>query len=330
MVPSALPVIPRAQHVSATKQLWGTRNLYVTSASPYFFNEYHLPLNNPDASALTETGVNEPIPIVDDGRDLYVGSFDDGTIFTYPVPLTLNLRPRKGALAATAPQEPFYIPPVSGRHPAQPSGELATNGGIPSGLADLSGLAVSGRYLYVAGASRLGSEVLEYRLPFVSGERPSGSVTGFSAIDFLGIAARNHALYIASTTAGTVGAYRLPLRKDEAPTYTIPTIPQTDGTANVAVDGDGGHLYVSLYAVSANDLYEYRLPYRYGESPKSLSVKSQTGGELPYGLAVSANHLFVGASSEIVSYRLPFTSRTTPEAMIPFPLGNASDVAVGK
>jgi hypothetical protein len=166
----------------------------------------------------------------------------------------------------------------------------------------------------------------------VSGEKPSGSVTGFSEVDFLGIAARNHRLYIASTTAGTVGAYRLPLRKDEAPIYTIPTIPQRDGVAGVAVGGDGGHLYVSLYEVPymISDVYEYRLPYRNGESPKSLNVASQTNGDRPYGIAVGESHLFVGAGNAIVSYRLPLTSRTMPEAIAPFPGGDASDVAAGK
>ena len=72
-------------------------------------------------------------------------------------------------------------------------------------------------------------------------------VTGFSGIDFLGVAARDHTLYVASTTAGTVCAMLLPLRNDEAPTYTIPTIPQSHGVVGVAVDGS--HLYVSLFAV---------------------------------------------------------------------------------
>lgn len=329
MMPSTLPVGPTVQHVSATTQLWRRQNLYVTSASPYFFNEYRLPLHNREDPTLTETGVNEPVPIVDDGRDLYVGSFDDGTIFTYPLPLTSTLPLRKVALAAAASNEP-YIAPFSGTHSAEPAGRPATDGGLPSGLGDLSGLAVSGGYLYVAGVGYSGSEVLEYRLPFVSGETPSGSVAGFS-FDFLGIATRNHTLYIASTVAGTVGAYRLPLRSGEAPRYTIPTIPQIDGAVGVAVDGDGNHLYVSFYAVGYNaDVYEYRLPYRKGESPKTLDVISQTGGEPAYGIAVSQNHLFVGAETVIVSYRLPFTSRTMPEAMVSFAGGLATDVAAGK
>ncbi|MFZ0031761.1 MAG: hypothetical protein WAK84_07805 [Candidatus Cybelea sp.] len=329
-MPSSLPVVPTARHVSTTRQLSGHKNLYVTSASPYFFNEYRLPLHNGEEASLTETGVNEPVPIVDDGRDLYVGSFDDGTIFTYPLPLTTSLPPRNAGFAATVSKEP-YIAPFSGVHSAQPPSRLAPNGGLPSGLGDPSGLAISGGYLYVAGEGSWGNEVLEYRLPFVSGETPSGSVAGFSVIDFLGIAARNHTLYIASTTAGTVGAYHLPLRKGEAPTYTIPTISQIDGAVGVAVDGDGSHLYVSLLrSYATGDVYEYRLPYRDGETPKTLDVISETGGEPPYGITVSENHLFVGAETLIVSYRLPFTSRTMPEAMVPFPGGDASDVAAGK
>jgi hypothetical protein len=315
---------------SAQRQLAG-QNLYVTSASPYFFQGYQLPLHDGEGPSLAEMGVDEPIPIVDDGRDLYVGSFDDGTIFTYPLPIVSNPGLRKAALKAAASRDPFYVPPFSGTHSTQPPSRPATNGGLPSGLGDLSGLAVSDGYLYAAGEGPLGHEVLEYRLPFVSGERPSGSITGFAPIDFLGIAARHRTLYVASTTAGTIGAYRLPLRKDEAPTYLISTIPQIDGAVGIAVNHDGRHLYVSLYAVgtTTNDVYEYRLPYQNGESPKSLNVALQTG-ERPYGIAVSEDHLFVGAVDEIVSYRLPLTSRTTPEVILPYPVGGAYGVAAGK
>lgn len=328
MMPPVLPASSTAQHVPATTQRRGRPNLYVTSASPYFFNEYRLPLHNDEAPTLRETGVNEPVPIVDDGRDLYVGSFDDGTIFTYPLPLSRNLPPPKATLVAALSKGP-YVAPFSGRHWAAPAGRIATNGGLPSGLGDLSGLAVSAGYLYVAGVGDPGSEVLEYRLPFVPGETPSGSVTGFS-FDFLGIAARKHTLYIASTVAGTVSAYPLPLRNDETPSYTITTVPQIDGAVGVAVDGDASHLYVSLLrSYTTGDVYEYRLPYRNGESPKTLDVISQTGGEPPYGIAVGGNHLFVGADTVIVSYRLPLTLRTKPEAIVPFPGGDASDVAAG-
>ena len=95
---------------------------------------------------------------MDDGRDVQVGSFDDGTIFTYPLPLSRNLS-RKLPLAANLSNEP-YVAPFSGRHWAEPAGRIAMNGGLPSGLGDLSGLAVTGGYLYVAGAGYSGQEGL--------------------------------------------------------------------------------------------------------------------------------------------------------------------------
>lgn len=96
-MPPMFPVVPTAQHVSTTSQRSGKQNLYVTSASPYFFNGYHLPLQRGEGPTLTERGVNEPVPIVDDGHDLYVGSFDDGTIFAYPLPVVSNLGLQKPA-----------------------------------------------------------------------------------------------------------------------------------------------------------------------------------------------------------------------------------------
>jgi hypothetical protein len=319
-----LPASSTLQNVSATAQPRGKQKLYVTSAGPYFFNVYRLPLHTGEGPRLTETGVNEPVPIVDDGRDLYVGSFDDGTIFTYSLPL--SPRSQNVPQAATVSHE-SYVAPFSGTHLDDPADPPPMNGEVPSGLDFLSGLAVNGKYLYVAGVNvTLGtSEVLEYRLPLVSGETPTGLVTGFS-FDFLGIAARNHTLYVASTVAGTVGAYHLPLRSDESPRYTIVTTPQGDGAAGVAVDGDCRHLYVSLY--TTGDVYEYRLPYRSGESHKTLDVQSGPSGGLPYGIAVSENHLFVTAG-RILSYRLPLSSRKTPDAIVTFP-GFAAGVAAGK
>ena len=334
-MPSTLPAVATVQHVSATTRLSSDQNLYVTGGQG--FAEYRLPLHNGEAPTLTETGLYEPVPIADDGRDLYVGEFVTGWISMYRLPLTASPPRPRVALAASAPKEP-YVAPFSGAHPAKPAGARPTNEGFSSGLADLSGLAVSDGYVYVAGSSfsvpgigTSGQEVREYHLPFVPGEAPSGSLAGFSGPDFLGIAARNHTLYVASTTAGTVRAYHLPLRSNERPNYTIPTIPQTDGAVGVAVDGDGSHLYVSLYGVSysSSDVYEYRLPYRDSEAPRMLDVASQDGYNKPYGLAVSKHHLFVGAGGAIVSYRLPFTSGMMPEAVVP-PGGSAWDVAAGR
>jgi hypothetical protein len=312
--------------VSATMHRLSGQKLYVTSAFPFFFDAYRLPLHGGAMPKKTEMGVNEPVPIVDDGRDLYVGSFDDGTIYTYPLPLSNKAQKATTAAAATAASEDAYVAPFSAGRSADPTGLPAMNQGLPSGLTNLSGLAVSDNYLYVAGVSfMLGeSEVLEYRLPLAAGEAPSGSVAGFP-FDFLGLTASNHTLYVASTVAGTVGAYRVPLTTDEPPRYTIATKPQSDGAVGVAVECDR-HLYVSLY--TTGDVYEYRLPYRSGESHKTLDVQSGASGGLPYGVAVGEGHLFVTAGS-ILSYRLPLSSGTAPEAIVPF-AGFAAGVAAGE
>ena len=197
---------------------------------------------------------------------------------------------------------------------------------MPSGLEDLSGLAATGEYLYVAGAGPRGEKVLEYRLPFVMGEKPSGSVTGFSMFDFIGIAVRNQTLYVASTVNGTVGAYTLPLKYNERPEYTILTSPQSDGASGVAVNGSGTRLYVSLYSVGIVD--EFKLPYQLGEKPKALDIESETGGR-PYGIAVGGDHLFVTAG-DIYAYPIPLTSSSDPDAIVPFPDGFAAGVAAGQ
>ncbi len=168
--------------------------------------------------------------------------------------------------------------------------------------------------------------MLEYRIPFVTGEKPSGSVTGFSMFDFVGIAVTNKTLYAASTVNGTVGAYTLPLKADERPAYTIGTNPQSDGASGVAVNGNGTRLYVSLYSVGIVD--EFKLPYQPGEKPKVLDVESETGGR-PYGISVAGDHLFVTAG-DIYAYRLPLMSNSQPDAVVPFSDGFAAGVAAGR
>jgi PQQ-like domain len=264
------------------------RQLFVTSAAPYFFDAYALPLHGRERPSMRETGVNEPVPIASDGRTLYVGSYDDGEIYAYDLPLT--------ATPGTA---------------------------FPPGLGDLSGLAVGEGYLYVAGEGPRGEEVLAYRLPLVAREKPSASVTGFSSIDFLNVATHSRTLYIASTTAGTVGAYDLPLQDGARPEYTIETVPQDDGATGVALDRNGEHLYVSLYAFG--DIYDYRLPYRRGETPTILDVESETGGD-PYGIAVGGDRLFVTAGS-LLAYALPLKSGAMPEATVPFSSGAAAGIS---
>jgi hypothetical protein len=264
------------------------RQLFVTSAAPYFFDAYALPLHGRERPSIHETGVNEPVPIANDGRTLYVGSFEDGRIYAYDLPLT--------AKPGTA---------------------------FPAGLGDLSGLAVGEGYLYVAGEGPRGEEVLAYLLPLIAGEKPSASVTGFSSFDFLNVATRNRTLYIASTSAGTVGAYHLPLGDGARPDYTIKTVPQDDGATGVAVDGSGAHLYVSL--CEFGDIYDYRLPYRPGETPAILDVESETGGS-PYGIAVGGDRLFVTAGS-LLAYALPLKPGVMPEATVPFARAAAAGIS---
>ena len=309
----------------AAHELGSRQRLYVTSADPYFFSAYRLPLRSGERFKVRKTGVNEPVPIADDDSDLYVGSFSDGTIFTYALPLAPLFDLAESA--TTFPKAWYAAPFARTRSRGTNDAALRTpSGGVPSGLEDLSGLAADGKYLYVAGAGPRDERVLEYRLPLVLGEKPSGSVTGFSMFDFVGIAVRNKTLFVASTVNGTVGAYTLPLRFNERPVYSIVTIPQSDGASGVAVNGNGTRLYVSLYSAGIVD--EFKLPYKLGEKPKVLDVESETGGR-PYGIAVGGDHLFVTAGN-IYAYRLPLTSSSEPDAIVPFPDGFAAGVAAGQ
>ncbi len=325
---SMAPMAPAIRPDVATRQALGAprhfRNLdlYVTSASPYFFSAYGLPLHNGALPRLNETGVSEPVPVTDSGRDLYVGSFDEGTIYVYPLPLAVSTA--DGRRSGAVPHE-SYNRPLSGSRSIFAARQSTTDGGIPSGLGDLSALAVAGGRLYAAGAGPADHEVLEYKLPLVAGEVPSARLVGFPNLDFLSLAAKNGTLYVASTTDGTVAAYRLPLRKAEAPEYTITTAPQINGATGVAVNAECSYLYVSLFAFG--DVYEYRLPYHAGEVPTVLDVRSESSGGLPYGIAVAEDHLFVTADS-ILAYRIPLALNATPKASISFD-GFAAGVAAG-
>ncbi len=314
----------RSQPLPVARELGGRRLLYVTSADPYFFNAYRLPLRSGETPKIRKTGINEPVPIANDSTDLYVGSFSDGTIFTYALPLvpTFGL-----AESATTLATPSYIAPFARTRSrgAIDAALPSSSGGVPSGLGNLSGLAADGESLYVAGAGRRDEKVLEYRLPFVIGEKPSGSITGFSMFDFLGIAVRNKTLYVASTLNGTVGAYALPLKFNGRPEYTITTVPQSDGASGVAINGNGTRLYVSLYSVGVVD--EFKLPYQPGEKPKVLNVEMETGG-CPYGIAVGGDHLFVTAG-DIYAFRLPLVPSSGPDAVVPFSDGFAAGVTAG-
>lgn len=284
--PPLLP-IGRAgiEHIVPTVQRSSKAHLYVASANPYFFSEYGLPLRSGETPILSDANVDEPVPIFDDGSDLYVGSFDDGTIYDFSLPLSAYLGHLKRARSAG---DRAYAVPLSLVRPENPAQLHAGPGAFATGLGDLSGLTEDSGLLYVAGAGGRHAAVLAYRLPLVAGERPSASLSSFSAFDLLGVAARNGTLFVASTIQGTVEAYRLPLGRKPHPEYAIPTVPQENGAAGLAVDGSGKHLYVALYTTGA--VYEYRLPYVSSEIPKRLDVEAQTGG-LPYGVALNATHL---------------------------------------
>jgi hypothetical protein len=280
--------------------------LYVASAEPYFFSAYALPLVSGETPSFTSTSVNEPVPVAQDSEHLYVGSFDDGVIYQYNLPLPPILAPP--ALVHHA----AYIAPFS-RAPMLAPQQCDPPQSFCPGLAELSGLAVTDKYLYVAGSTGLSHEVLQYALPLTESEVPSGSVIGFSYSDFLGIAAQNRTLYVASTTAGTVGAYALPLTLNQQPKYTISTASQDTGATGVAIDRGCHHLYVSLLEYDA--VYVFKLPYITGVPPTVLHVNSSTGS--PYGIAISASNLFVTAG-DIFAYPLPLTSESVPDAVVPF------------
>jgi hypothetical protein len=283
------------------------RELYVASSEPYFFDAYQLPLHDGEEPSAHETQVNEPVPLANDFRHLYVGSFDDSVIYTFGLPLSQN-----GSRSPAA-RGRFVTPFAKRTGRALRCGSLRH--AVCAGVSEPSGLAVADKYLYVAGGGPKGQEVLQYALPLKGSEVPSGSVTGFSRTDFLSVAAENDTLYVASTTAGTVGAYSLPLTSNQPPIYTIKTAVQYDGATGVAVDHRCHHLYVSLYALG--QIYDYKLPYQTSETPTILQVDPHLG---PYGIAVGDGHLFITDDSAggIKAYRLPLTSLSTPDATIPF------------
>jgi|GEM_PF-5130062 len=315
-LPLADPEIGHAAGPAARSK----EHLYVASANPYFVNEYTLPLRSDELPLRSLTNVNEPVPVFDDGSDLYVGSFNDGSIYVFPLPLAAYLAGSKPS-HYSAYVEPFSRTDSASLTPPLP----AAPGSIASGLDDLSGLTVEDGFLYVAGAGGRHATVLAYRLPLFAGEKPSGSISTFSPFDFLGVAARNGTLFVESTIEGSVAAYTLPLGRKERPEFTIPTVPQNDGAAGIAVDASARHLYVALYRTGA--VYEYRLPYVTGETPRRLDVENQTGG-LPYGIALDATHLFVTANG-IAAYALPITSHSQPGTILPLH-GSASGIAAGR
>ncbi len=282
-----LPALSARASVSEARAASGQvrKALYITSSSPYFFDQFDLPLHRGQRPSLHEIGVNEPFPVAVDDRNVYVGSFDDGTVFTYPLPL---------------PSKPRIFSP---------------------GIGDLSGLAIDGDYLYVAGGNGRFAEVLQYRLPLIGGEPPSGEIDGQSN-DLLELAARNGTLYVSSCATGNISAYRLPLGASNTPRYTIPTQGSEYGIS-VAVDRRSRNLYAGF--TLDDEVYDYRLPYHNGEQPTVLQVLSKSGRHVT-SVAAGEGRLFVTAGG-ILAYRLPVEAGASPAVSVRFG-GNAAGIAV--
>jgi hypothetical protein len=272
-------------------------SLYVASFSPYFFDRFALPLRTGERRALSVRSVHEPVPLGVDGGHVYVGSFSDGVIYTFSLPL-------QDAGQAQPPVPSSIFSP---------------------GLGDLSAISVRDGVLYLAGSDGSGEEVRAYKLPLMENESPLASLTGFSNFDFIGLAAQRQTLYVASAASGTIGAYRLPMKTQERPEYTISTQAQVNGVVGVAVNAGGSRLYVSTY--SAGEFASYALPYKAGEEPVTVDAAAQGFGS-PFGIAVGADHVFITAAY-IVSYRLPITPSEMPDAIASFE-GNGAGLAVGQ
>ena len=277
----ATPVVPlQAQTGSALRQT-ATRS---TDSGQFLFlshyafpsggvSEFRLPIHDHERATARAGGMRQPAAVTADARHLYVGSYNVGTIYTYDLPLTKHATP-----------------------------ELFS---APTGV---SGLACSGRYIYVAQPSG----VLEYRLPLVAGEKPSGQIGGYGS-DFIGLAARNGTLFVASSIEGTVSGYHLPLRH-APPYFTIQMKPEIDSSVRLVVGLDGTDLYVARTWDS--NVYDFRLPYHANEVPTIVSLGwSNYAG----GLGVSHDHIFVTVGKEVRAYPLPLFPFSAPDASMDLP-----------
>ena len=136
----------------------------------------------------------------------------------------------------------------------------------------------------------------------------SSGPNGFEP-DWFAVQATSTMLIVQHVKARTVSGYALPVSRGERPAFVIANLnPQ-----GLAVDGRGEHLFVSR----GRAVYDYRLPYVSGEKPLVLQVD---GRFLPLGnvgsLAASANHLYVRAWLNILSYTLPLRGHESPDAVV--------------
>ncbi|HEV3152409.1 MAG TPA: hypothetical protein VGZ02_01245 [Candidatus Baltobacteraceae bacterium] len=265
---------------------------------------FALPLSNDSKPVVRLTDVNEPIPVAVGPQDLFVGSFSDGDIFRFKLPLTasstgerlpVRLAPKQFATA--------FQTPLSGAA-SGPSPVIAI--GTPSGLA------VDQGYLYVAGAAANGRfQVQAFARPVTGGETPAAVIKGYSSIDFLGLAAEGDTLFVASTTQGTIRAFTLPLTSGAVPRYTLHIPPQQNAAIGVATRHH--ILYVTNY--STGEVLAYTLPHP--AKPVRLDLKPANNGSnpAPYAVTASDKYLYVSGNA-IYQYRLPVSAGEKPSAII--------------
>lgn len=265
--------------------------LFVASAEPYFVAEYALPLSSASMPIVTVSGIDEPVPLAVDSDHLIAGSFDDGAVYRYRLPLGVS----------------------SGRF------VKILDAGTPSGLA------IGAGYLYVAAsAPNLRETISAYARPVQRGSIPVATIQ-YGTNDFLGIAATRDTLYAASAATGTLRAYATPLAPGERARFTIHLRRQQNAAIGVAATEK--QLYVTDYTTGA--LLQYALPYQPGEKPVRVDMKRANGGvnPQPYGVAADAAFVYVSAFGAIYQYRTPLRGSELPDAIVPFD-GFAAGVAV--
>jgi len=179
--------------------------LYATGcAGGYTFCAFSLPIHTGQApSAIVP--LNEPIPVAADGRDVFVGSYDDNRVYEYALPLTASSRP----IASV----PVFAP---------------------------GGLVARGKFLY---AITLGSrnllELVRFHLPIQAYSRPTVLIVGRHR-DGFNITSTARTLYVARWSTTSVSAYALPMTHGEKPEYTLRNI-----FGDVAVTPHETYLYVT-------------------------------------------------------------------------------------
>ena len=162
----SIPVASGSSAISRTVR--SNTQLYVASSSPYFFNAYQLPLVNDEEPFASETGVDEPVALANDFRHLYVGSLDDGVIYTFDLPLLLNTASRSAARGR-------FVTPFARRHGPALRMRQSSASFLPRRRGHFGARRYRSVPFYVAGQGPAASEVLQYALPL----RPFGDTVRF-------------------------------------------------------------------------------------------------------------------------------------------------------